>query len=55
MAVLGLTSRPNLMTALKFITTPLFVTLDMFALVVPYYFAVWFVEMMTAYDSGLIQ
>ena len=44
-AVLGSTRRPTTvnkfyLTALKRIMTPSFVTLDMFALVVPYFFAV---------------
>ena len=48
MSVLDSTTRPNnvkklVLTVLKCILTPLFVTVDIFALVVPYLFSVWFV------------
>ena len=47
-AVIGSTIRPTSVNklaviALQHIMTPSFVTLDMFALVVPYLFPVWFV------------
>ena len=47
-----------LMTGLQQMLTPLFITIDMFSLVVQYYFDVFFcssITMMTSYDSILIQ
>ena len=60
MAVLGSTKRPTNVnkldvTALKHIMTPLFVTLEMFALVVPYLFTFLFVTIMTDQDISLIK
>ena len=60
MAVIGSTSRPTTVnklavTDLQRITTSLFVALDMFALVFPYFFAVWLVEIMTDTPSNLFQ
>ena len=52
MYVIGSTRRPTTVNkldviALQCITTPLFFFFDMFALVVPYLFAFWFITTMT--------